>query len=374
MSRKFAMEFVLAIFLMAHGLVFSFPVVCGDLGQFTFTDAIFYLRKLIFGTISRPYEENYQAELPDSACAITITALGDLMYSRGLVIAGDPYSSVEKSLFQSEIVFANLEFPIDTRFPESAFPKFNGSSEYFEKVVTPLGINVMNIANNHSLDRGIEGLRSTRTFLNDRGIHCVGFGEESRFSIISFDEVRIAVSGFTFGTNGATVDSESSLNVANLNTFEDAETPLSRIVPIVESMSEEASVIVLSLHWGLEFENKPTEMQVEVARKLCDEGVDLIIGHHPHVLQPLEVYLNARGSTSLIIYSLGNWISSMKAKDCRITASLKIELSKDGSVCGIKVFPYFFNLSKMQLVPLSNPALIPESFAYYLDSSPYCSH
>ncbi|PIJ62138.1 CapA family protein [Mesotoga sp. H07.pep.5.3] len=374
MSRKFAMEFVLAIFLMAHGLVFSFPVVCGNLGQFTFTDAIFYLRKLIFGTISRPYEENYQAELPDLACAITITALGDLMYSRGLVIAGDPYSSVEKSLFQSEIVFANLEFPIDTRFPESAFPKFNGSFEYFEKVVTPLGINVMNIANNHSLDRGIEGLRSTRTFLNDRGIHCVGFGEESRFSIIPFDKVRIAVSGFTFGTNGATVDSESSLNVANLNTFEDAETALSKIIPIVESMSEEASVIVLSLHWGLEFENKPTEMQVEVARKLCDEGVDLIIGHHPHVLQPLEVYLNARGSTSLIIYSLGNWISSMKAKDCRITASLKIELSEDGSVCGIKVFPYFFNLSKMQLVPLSNPALIPESFAYYLDSSPNCSH
>lgn len=374
MSRKFAMGFALALFLMTHGLVFSFPVVCGDLGQFTFTDAIFYLRKLIFGTISRPYEENYQAELPDSACAITLTALGDLMYSRGLVIAGDPYSSVEKSLFQSEIVFANLEFPIDTRFPESAFPKFNGSSEYFEKVVTPLGINVMNIANNHSLDRGIEGLRSTRTFLNDRGIHCVGFGEESRFSIISFDEVRIAVSGFTFGTNGATVDSESSLNVANLNTIEDAETPLSKIIPIVESMSEEASVIVLSLHWGLEFENKPTEMQVEIARKLCDEGVDLIIGHHPHVLQPLEVYLNARGTTSLIIYSLGNWISSMKAKDCRITASLKIELSEDGSVCGIKVFPYFFNLSKMQLVPLSNPALIPESFAYYLDSSPNCSH
>ena len=59
----------------------------------------------------------------------------------------------------------------------------------------------------------------------------------------------------------------------------------------------------------------------------------------------------------LIIYSLGNWISSMKAKDCRITASLKSR-TKDGSVCGIKVFPYFFNLSKMQLVPLSNPALI----------------
>ena len=87
---------------------------------------------------------------------------------------------------------------------------------------------------------------------------------ESRFSIISFDEVRIAVSGFTFGTNGATVNSESSLNVANLNTFEDAETPAVKDpIPIVESMSEEASVIVLSLHWGLEFENKPTEMQVE---------------------------------------------------------------------------------------------------------------
>ncbi len=374
MSRKFAMEFVLAIFLMAHGLVFSFPVVCGNLGQFTFTDAIFYLRKLIFGTISRPYEENYQVELLDPCCPITLTVFGDLMYSGELMNAGDPYSNVEKSLFQSEIVFANLEFPIDTRFPESAFPRFNGSSEYFDKVVAPLGINVMNIANNHSLDRGIEGLRSTYSFLSDHGIHCVGFGENRRFTIISVDEAEIAVSGFTFGTNGATVNSESGLNVAELNTIDHAETPLSIIIPIVKLMSEEASVVVLSLHWGLEFESKPTEIQVEIARKLCDEGVDLIIGHHPHVLQPLEVYKNNRGTTSLIIYSIGNWISSMKAKDCRTTASLKIELLEDGSVCGIKAFPYRFDLSKMQLVPLSNLSLIPKSFAYYSATTPCCLH
>ncbi|MBN2219749.1 MAG: CapA family protein [Kosmotogaceae bacterium] len=374
MSRRFAMGFVLALFLMTHSLFFSFPLVCGDLGRFTFTDATFYLLKLIFGTISRPYEGNYRAELLDSGCPITLTVFGDLMYSRELMNAGDLYSNVDKSLFQSEIVFANLEFPIDTQSPESAFPRFNGSAEYFDEVVAPLGIRVMNIANNHSLDRSIEGLRSTYSFLSNHGIHCVGFGENRRFSIIQVDEAEIAVSGFTFGTNGATINSESVLNVADLNTIDDAETPLSVIIPIVEFMSEEASVVVLSLHWGLEFENKPTEIQVEIARKLCDEGVDLIIGHHPHVLQPLEVYENNRGTTSLIIYSMGNWISSMKSKDCRTTASLKIELLKDGSVCGIKVFPYRFDLSKMQLVPLSNLSLIPESFAYYSATTPCCFH
>ncbi|MGC9384018.1 MAG: CapA family protein, partial [Kosmotogaceae bacterium] len=99
---------------------------------------------------------------------------------------------------------------------------------------------------------------------------------------------------------------KGEINIARLNATNLNEVDLSEIESVSETMRKDSDIILLNLHWGLDYELTPAKNQIKIARKLCDKGVDILIGNHPHVLQPIELYQNNRGSKSLIIYSLGN--------------------------------------------------------------------
>jgi poly-gamma-glutamate synthesis protein (capsule biosynthesis protein) len=105
---------------------------------------------------------------------------------------------------------------------------------------------------------------------------------------------------------------KGEINIARLNATNLNEVDLSEIESMSETMRKDSDIISLNLHWGLDYELTPAKNQIKIARKLCDKGVDILIGNHPHVLQPIELYQNNRGSKSLIIYSLGNWRTAMR--------------------------------------------------------------
>ena len=134
---------------------------------------------------------------------------------------------------------------------------------------------------------------------------------------------------------------------------------------MIETMRKDGDIILLNLHWGLDYELTPAKNQIKVARKLCDKGVDILIGNHPHVLQPIELYQNNRGSKSLIIYSLGNWTTAMRKKCCRICAPLKLYLTKQGDIINIKAYPFFLDRKKRKFTKLNGSSLIPLSIGSF---------
>lgn len=341
------------------------PAVEGDFGRPTAEDLIFYLYKVVCGPVAREYKERpVELSQSESTKTFTLSVFGDIMFKHSLERFEDIYKEVPEELLESDFVFGNIEFPIDQSVPTSGFPRFNASVSYFEKIVLPLRLSVASIANNHCLDKGADGFIATKVLLEERGILALGGTFPDRFSLVEIDGVTVAFSAYTFGTNGRS-DLYNLVNVARLNSIGLDDNSIDSLMETVREMSRAADVVILSLHWGLEHEITPSPNQVRLAHNLCDEGVDLIVGHHPHVLQPIESYRNSRDKSSLIIYSLGNWTTAMRNSSCRISSPLKLEVSSYGEVVSIEAFPFILDLERNRFLPKRDNEDIPLSIATF---------
>ncbi len=196
----------------------------------------------------------------------------------------------------------------------TAFPCFNAPLALSE-ALTQAGFDLMAMANNHSLDRGLTGLKETLE--NVRGLGLTTFGthlneEEQMTPVIKeFNGINVAFLSYTFSTNAIPVPQghEYSVNyIENFNT----------VVPIVEEMErarrDGADLIAIYMHWGAMYVTEPHPHLRTVAGQLAEAGADLILGSHPHVVQPMEWFYNEEpdGSTriSLATYSMGNFVSN----------------------------------------------------------------
>ncbi|MFW6119386.1 MAG: CapA family protein, partial [Petrotogales bacterium] len=227
----------------------------------------------------------------------TMTVFGDVMFYPSLMNSNTLYKVITSELIDSNLIFANLEFPVHDKKPPSGFPCFNGSVDYFEKVVLPLNLNILNLANNHCFDKGIEGLFRTISLLSKHNIESIGIKRDKNFSIVNVKGISVAFTGFTYGTNIVKDRRDEIINISRLNAVDLSSDDSSEVRNVIRRTKELSEITILSLHWGLEYELTPTKNQVELARMFCDEGVDILIGHHPHALQPIEQYKNKRGTT-----------------------------------------------------------------------------
>lgn len=253
---------------------------------------------------------------------ISFVAFGDLLahepiYRYGL--QGDEgfdflFENVEDIIADSDIAVINQETPLTDR-PSmyGDYPRF-GTPVQVGQAIIDAGFDVVTCATNHALDRGAEGVSFTKKFFDDNEIKCLGIQtmeEETdrAYDMIMRNGVSFALLNYTYGTNGIPIPDENP-DMVHLLDDED------KIRKDIESAGEEADLVIVFVHWGTEYSKEPDEFQQKWAEVFLDSGVDIVIGTHPHVMQPFEVLTDDSGHSMLIYYSLGNYISAQPEKSC----------------------------------------------------------
>ena len=211
----------------------------------------------------------------------------------------------------------------------SNYPKFN-SPEHLAYDLKELGIDILTTANNHCMDTGYSGLESTLNYLDDAGISHTGTNrsieEQNTVLVKDINGFKIAFLSFTYGTNGISIPNDKSYAVNLI----DEEFILSQI-----KLAQEQSVdlICASMHWGIEYQTVQNEQQERLADFLIKNGVGIIFGSHPHVLQPMEIREvtldNGEIKKGFVIYSLGNFMSGQTQKGTRTSIILNLDIRKN---------------------------------------------
>jgi len=258
-----------------------------------------------------------------------ITFLGDifpaeLAYTRNYGIrtqfekhGGKPWVKQIKDIVgEKDLLIANLESPLVNR-KDIIKDTFYGHPD-FTTFLKQSGIDIVNVANNHILEQGSIGFWQTINFLKKADIGIVGYQEKGRSNIsyLELNGLKIAIAGFS------NVDLEV---IKDENHF-----AILREVGVIEALSkmekEGAEFKILNFHWGNEYVHIPSIAQRRIAYKFIESGADVIIGHHPHVIQPYEKYKGGH-----IFYSLGNFMFDYihsKMISIGLVASLEIDALK----------------------------------------------
>jgi poly-gamma-glutamate synthesis protein (capsule biosynthesis protein) len=221
----------------------------------------------------------------------------------------------------ADIAMVNLECPVTQRGKKVKKPYNFRMQPRFLEVLSRAGIDLVNLANNHIFDYGETGLFDTIHHLESAGIRHVGAGRtrEEAHSAVLFDirGIRIAFLGY-YGGGEAPAATEMSGGVA-VRSLEVIEQDVRRV-----QQADSADIIIVNLHWGVEKATTPEPDQVRFARSIVDAGADVVVGHHPHVLQAVERY-----GSGVIAYSLGNLVFGGNSRETYDTALLHVDASRD---------------------------------------------
>ncbi|WP_409254037.1 CapA family protein [Bacillus sp. SCS-153A] len=247
-----------------------------------------------------------------------IGAIGDVLLHNTVyqdAEEGDSYNFlpmfqvVETFLQAPDFMIANQEsLPGGAHLGVSSYPAFNSPYEIVD-ALQKLGVDAVTTANNHSLDKGTKGVLSAISHYEEIGMPYTGSfkSEEDRKNIRTFNVngISFALLAYTYGTNGIPVPQGKDylVNLIDLDLMKK---------DIQKAKELGVDMVVLAAHWGNEYERFPNETQQSLARELTNAGVDLIIGHHPHVLQPIEKLTTDDGREAVVIYSLGNFLSGQE--------------------------------------------------------------
>lgn len=188
----------------------------------------------------------------------------------------------------------------------SNYPMFNGPHEIADAVAAA-GFDWVVHASNHSMDRGEAGIVSDRNYWDKfQDIKVTGINRSQQEAdtavILKRKGIKFGLLNYTYGTNGIELP-EGKEYLVNLIDKE-------KMKKDIQKLKKQSDVIVVSMHWGEEYSFIPNEEQEELAQFLADQGVQVIIGSHPHVIQPMEFIEGKNGNKTLVIYSLGNFISA----------------------------------------------------------------
>ena len=273
--------------------------------------------------------------VPRPETTITLIAVGDVMLDRavGRQIKRYgikwPFKHVRDTLRLSDLSFCNLECPLSAKGIKVPKPICFKADPANVECLTDAGFDIVSLANNHSMDCSRPGLIETMHYLDKARIAYTGAGDTpydaSLPTIVTVKGLRIAL----LARNAWLPEGAWFRPDAPNSSYLDLET----IESEVRDAAGQADVVIVSLHWGNEYHTTPREEQVELAHRIVDAGADLILGHHPHVLQKVEKYHGG-----VIAYSLGNFLFDSPFKNCKKTMILKCSLSKSG-VSGLEQIP-----------------------------------
>ncbi len=252
--------------------------------------------------------------LPAETGEVTLYAVGDVMLGRHIArlmsARGNDslFKEVSSTLQSGDLVFGNLEAIISTQDVPPSFPEkpynFHAPADAAQ-ALKKAGFHVLAVANNHAMDYGLAALSETKKLLAEKNIATFGAGaslaDARRPAIVAKKGVRFGFLGYSIAHARSVYAGKNKAGIAPVR-IED-------ILIDVQNLRKQVDVLVVSLHWGIEYEKKPEPKQREYGHRIVDAGADIIIGHHPHVMQGIELY---RGR--VIAYSLGNFIFDQKGK------------------------------------------------------------
>lgn len=235
---------------------------------------------------------------------------------------------IKNILYGSDFAFGNLESPLLFDKKKAITTSFAGNYK-FANFLKECGFNIFSIANNHILEQGEKGFFETIMILNNANIKPVGFQKDnnSNLVILKKNNVKLGFAAYN-----------SVHDIKNPNLYSDFCIEKT-IVSLKKMKSAEVDCKIISLHWGWheEYINIPSAEQIKIARNLIDNGADIIVGHHPHVIQPVEKY-----KSKLIFYSLGNFLFDMLwSKNVRIGMVANVILDKITKKVDYQIIPIY---------------------------------
>lgn len=255
---------------------------------------------------------------------IILTAVGDIFpgnlpyhVSNGIASSffrhqGKPWATSMKACFEgSDIGLANLESPLLGEDDKPHQIEFAGSTE-FAAFLSQMGINVVSVANNHILEQGADGFALTLKTLPQNGIQVIGTYTETGSNILKIEKNGLSIALAAFN---------DIRDIANPNLHGDFSEH--NVLESIKAMAG-ADFKVLVFHWGNEYVHVPSYDQITLAKRFIDAGADIIIGHHPHVVQPAMHYKHG-----IILFSLGNYLFDLTYREnVRIGMTARFELIK----------------------------------------------
>ena len=295
-------------------------------------------------TISDSNTTNNTVETPAKKEDIHISmgVIGDIMchnsqYTDAYIASSDTYDfsyvfdNIKDYIDKADIAIGNLETTFaGKKRGYSNYPRFN-SPEQLATDLKELGIDVLSTANNHSMDTGYSGLVSTLNFLDEVGISHTGtyssIEDQNKVLVKDINGIKIAFLAFTYGTNGIPVPKDNSycINLIDEDLI---------LKQLDAAKKQNPDLICVNMHWGNEYQLKQNDTQKNLADLLFKNGVDVILGSHPHVLQPMEkrTVTLEDGTTKdcFVIYSLGNFISGQTKDNTKNSVILNINFTKNG--------------------------------------------
>jgi len=265
----------------------------------------------------------------------TLTAVGDIMLGdfhpgigvRSILQKNNLFLfKYVKNILESDLTFGNIETVLSNLNQKNTYKNLMlRGLPTFTKQLKKVGFNIVNVANNHLQEYGEEVALDSINNLKKEG-----------FKIIGIDKLQpqiITVKNIKFAFLGYSLHPEQSICNKVIYSQGSAE----KIKTDVMKAKKQVDYLIISLHWGDEYIETPSEKQILFARQIIDNGADVILGHHPHVLQNVERYNNG-----IIAYSLGNFISDMHPTKTKKSIILKITFSKN-EIKNINIVPIQFN-------------------------------
>lgn len=189
----------------------------------------------------------------------------------------------------------------------SSYPLFNCPPEIFNAFKS-VGLDLVNNSNNHQLDRKVKGMLETRDNIRKAGLEVIGAydGEEPRYMIKDLNGIKVGIMAYTYSCNlneNALTREQQMRHLALIDEV--------RMKREIEELESKADITVVAMHWGVEYTQKPTDYQNKLAKDMIRWGADVILGSHPHVVQPSEI-VEVDGEAKYIIYSMGNFVSNQR--------------------------------------------------------------
>ena len=287
------------------------------------------------------------ADAPVRLRTAHIRAVGDLMmHKKQLAIAKQKdgsydfhpqYAMIADSLGDADYTIANLELTVGKyrNMAYSGFPMFNAPETYLD-AVRDAGVDFLTLANNHMLDRYFDGMTHTVQLVDDYGFDHGGAyrtaQEQAAPVVVDVNGIRIGMLCYTQMTNGMERFCAANPKVWGIS-YLDSKTFAADVQRVRDAGAE---VVIAMPHWGQEYKRQPEANTVALAKKLVAAGVDVVLGSHPHMVQPVE-YVTAetedgRIRTGLVAYSLGNFVSNMVVQytDSGIILDFTIREKQDG--------------------------------------------
>ena len=265
---------------------------------------------------------------------MTVGMIGDILLHHPLYTY-DTYDAAFQEMlpyFNSiDFLIANQEsIPGGVELGLSGYPNFNSPS-HIVRDLKKYGVDMISMANNHTLDRGAKGVQRAIATMEQYEMPYVGayksYEDRATERIVEVDGITLGIVNYTYGTNGHVVPRDQPYLVNYIE--EEA------IRQDIRALKEKVDVVIASIHWGIEYQLQESEAQRKVAEIVAEEGAHILFGHHPHVIQPYE----KRGNTH-IYYSLGNFLSAQQFDSTNIGGIARITIEKttlDGEVQNVEV-------------------------------------